>query len=129
MDIKAKFIAAQEHGKNYAGDKELTDCFKVIAYSKGELVEVVDCRVWMGRSRNASKVYATLWVHGKGIYTSGTGNAGGYGYCKTSAAIDEAIRSAGFKLDRSVSGTGQHRDALEAVARSLGFRKFIFVSA
>lgn len=52
----------------------------------------------MGRSRNASTVYASIWVHANGHYLAGHGNAGGYGYHKESAAFQDAITSAGIQL-------------------------------
>lgn len=75
---------------------------------------VVDCRVyWPG-----SVAYCCIWVGGDEIYTSGSGKAGGYGYCKESAAIGAAIESAGFDLSEGVAGRGtrEAEKALLAVA-------------
>jgi hypothetical protein len=75
---------------------------------------VVDCRIyWPG-----SVAYACLWVGGDDIYTSGSGKAGGFGYCKESAAIGDAIESAGFDLSEDIYGRGttQAEKALLAVA-------------
>ena len=60
---------------------------------------------------------AILWVHGKN-YASGSGYAGGYGYHKPSAAVGNAIESAGFGLEFNISGGGESAlvDALKAVA-------------
>jgi hypothetical protein len=129
--MKAKFLSEQSNARNLSGDKELVDSFKVVAYYKGQLTEVVTCRVWMGRSRNASTVYASVWVHApaKNVHSSGYGSANGYGYCKTSAAIGEAIRSAGFQLDQRIDGTGCHREALEAIAHCVGYRKILTVAS
>lgn len=109
-------------GKNYAGEKETVSSYNVIAVVKGRPVDVITCRVYMGRSRNSSTVYATVWLHGKEYHASGSGQAGGYGYHKESAAVDTALRMAGVKLSRSIHGTGETREALEATARALGYR-------
>lgn len=112
-------------GKNYSGDKEtVSSCnvVAVVAVVKGRPVDVITCRIYMGLSRNSSTVYATVWLHGKEYHASGSGQAGGYGYNKESAAVDTALSMAGVKLSRSIHGTGETREALEATARALGYR-------
>lgn len=109
-------------GRNYGNEKELCSTFNVMALHKGRMVEAVTCRVYMGRSRSSSTVHATVWLHGKEYHGSGSGQAGGYGYNKESAAVDTALAMAGVKLSRSVHGTGETREALEATARALGYR-------
>lgn len=93
--MKAKIINQVQNAKNYSGEKETVSKF-IVMDKTGK--EFVDCRVYMGRSRYASTVYASIWVHGNGVYTSGKGSAGGYGYHKESAAIQDAITSAGIEL-------------------------------
>jgi hypothetical protein len=107
-----------QNGRDLQHDKEMTHAYSVVAYVDGELSELLSCRCWMGRSRSASTVYASVWLRAA-PYGAGHGKASGYGYCKTSAAIDAALRSAGVQLSRSVSGTGEHKDALLAVGRAL----------
>ncbi|MGE9070557.1 hypothetical protein ACQKHG_24750, partial [Escherichia coli] len=61
--------------------------------------EAITVRVYMSASANASQVHACMWVRcADGQWTSGKGNAGGYGYHKESAAIADAVRSAGIAL-------------------------------
>lgn len=87
-----------------------------------------------------SVAYACLWISGNGRYASGTGDAGGYGYHKESAALDEAIADAGITLHGDVYGRerttkrayingvgdGAMLEACEAIARAVtGKRKFI----
>ena len=96
--MKAKIHAPAQNGKNYSGEKEIVSAYSVMATVDGELREVVICRCYMGRSRSASTVYCSLWVHGKGVYAAGHGSAGGYGYHKESAALAQAITSAGITL-------------------------------
>jgi hypothetical protein len=129
----------QSNGHNYAREKEKHASYTVIAYKNGEFHEPVELCCYSGRSRNASVHYATIWLHGDKINSSGSGSAGGSGYHKDSAAADEAIRSAGIKLhhcsgDRKgerayISGVGERaiREALGAIARAMGFRKFTIV--
>ena len=96
--MKAIITKQISNARNYGGDKETITKYVVLSKINGELREVVDARCYMGRSAAASKVYASVWVHGDGVHTSGTGSAGGYGYHKPSAAIASAISSAGIEL-------------------------------
>lgn len=96
--MKAIIKAEASNGKNFSGDKELVSTYNVVGRIKGELRAVVTARCYMGRSRNASTVYASIWVHGDDIYTSGHGKASGWGYHKESAAIADAITSAQIEL-------------------------------
>lgn len=66
-----------------------------------------------------STCYACLWAGD----TSGSGRAGGGGYCKASAAADAAITNAGFDLSHSISGAGTNaiKEAVLAVAAALGY--------
>lgn len=72
---------------------------------------------WSGSFETA---YCCLWVHGD-TWTAGSGKAGGYGYHKESAAMAEAIRNAGFKLDSDIDGRGLEamKDALTAIAHTI----------
>ena len=101
--MKAIITKQVENARNMAGEKETISKYIVLAKIKGQTREIVDARVYMGRSRNSSTVYASIWVHGadsagREIYTTGRGAASGYGYHKESAAIASAISSAGIEL-------------------------------
>lgn len=87
---------------------------------------ILTCRTYTKGRGNT--VYASLWVHriadknkpegweyGE---TSGRGSAGGWGYHKSSAAVAEAIRSAGIELWGSPYGHPVNRDS-EAVTRAM----------
>ena len=117
---------------NWSGKKELIDATSVVVFAQGELHEVCTARWYMGRSREASVVYCSLWVRRpairnatktgyikEGAWWSGSGQAGGYGYHKGSAALDGAIRLAGITLSRSISGTGECEPALMAIAQAM----------
>jgi hypothetical protein len=96
--MKAKITKNVSNAYNYSRDKELVSSYNVVGKVGGELRDVVTARCYMGRSSSASVVYASLWVHVGDNCTSGKGSAGGGGYHKQSAAIGEAISSAGIEL-------------------------------
>lgn len=150
----AKFTAKTclSNAKNYSQEKELVSRYLVID-KKTERV-IIDCRCYMGRSSNSTQVYASIWINsikplcedeeGFTTYTSGGGSAGGYGYHKESAAIGDAISSAGFTLLGNASGYGDKPDfkrvchidgagesaiesALLAIAYTCGSKDVIFV--
>lgn len=53
------------------------------------------------------RVFAAFWLHiGNDTHASGSGWAGGCGYCKQSAAASEAIKNAGFETATQSSGAG-----------------------
>ena len=69
----------------------------------------------------SSVCHCAAWFSGKQHYGSGQGNAGGGGYCKESAAMDEAIENAGITLDRRFGGEGDiaMRTAALAIGKKL----------
>ena len=83
-------------------NKALATGYQLVAHEGVGFKEIVTAFVWLGKSSNASRVFAAIWVQGDDSknrpWLSGQGSAGGWGYHKGSAAIDEAIRSAGVKL-------------------------------
>ena len=86
--------------------------------------EIIDCRVYFGKN----KTYCCLWVSTENKFISGfisgSGVAGGCGYDRESASIEEACINAGFCFDKFFGGTGLQVEALEAIARFLGFSNF-----
>ena len=127
--MEAIIRAQLRNGYNYSNEKELISSWSVVGKIKEELREIVAVRCYMGRSRNASTVYAAIWVNGAGIYTSGKGSAGGHGYHKISAAVGEAIKSAGIELYDNPYGVQQYIDgigneaieeAITAIAKAAG---------
>jgi hypothetical protein len=76
--------------------------------------------------------HCCAWFHGADNYGSGYGKATGSGYCKESAAIDEAIANAGIALEKRFGGRGESaiRDAALAIGRKLtGKRNLILHKA
>lgn len=71
----------------------------LIAMRNGELSEVITVRTYMSASRNALVVKACVWVRPlEGDWSTGRGEAGGWGYHKESQAIYEAVTNAGIEL-------------------------------
>lgn len=75
--MQAKLLSQNSNARNYANAKEQIGYYKLIAFAQDTFHELVDVRVYAGRSRSASTVYASIWIHSKDYYTSGTGRAGG----------------------------------------------------
>ena len=136
--IKAKIVKPAENGLNLGGSKETITTISLLVKAGKEWREVIDARIYMGRSRSASVVYASIWAFGNGKASiSGTGKAGGYGYHKESAALDSAINNAGvelygdpyarekpdFKKRCHFGGTGDHayKNILMAIAKAQGW--------
>lgn len=113
-----------ESGRHFDG-KECISALTVVAILDGPtLAEPVTLRTYMAkRSDGAGRVYASLWVHGKGIHCSGAGHASGYGYHKGSAAAQAAIEAAGIELAEAIDGRGDSAidSALIAIAVALGY--------
>lgn len=108
-----------------SSEKEVVDRLHLVALgADGELHEVIDARWYMARrSDGASPVYCSVWVHGAGRWFGGNGRATGYGYCKRSAAFQDALDAAGIKLALPVDGRGMEcvHDAMHAIAIALGY--------
>lgn len=135
MKIKASIIKKVENAKR-PDNKELVSAYSlVVRLPSGELREVITVSCYMGRSASASVVHAVMWVKCvDGEWTSGSGSAGGYGYHKESAAIADAISSAGIELqdldrtdrkdrwfDLSGTDTSYYLQVFEAIARAAGY--------
>ena len=139
--MKAIFDQQKHLGnaKNMNGEKELVQRI-VIIDDAGSKQQIVDCRLYMGRSRNASAVYCSIWANGhinnKQAWITGHGKAVGYGYHKPSAAMQSAITAAGFTLTDDNgdsmpidgSGDGAMHDAAIAIAAVLGYNDVILIN-
>lgn len=149
--MTARFVEERENAKNLSGEKETIG--RILIIDKKTETHAVDARFYMGASRNASTVYCSIWVKvsakkkpgaWESVYTSGRGAAGGYGYHKQSAALQDAINSAGIELYGSpynraddhkksnrayIGGCGDNamRDACLAIAYAAGFTDCIVI--
>lgn len=137
--VTAKIRERVSNAVNMCGEKETVATYNLVTVHKSKPVDAVCVRVYMGRSRNASAVYASIWVKcADGEWTSGRGSAGGYGYHKESQAIANALANAGIELfgdpymrDESrnkdrlfFGGTGSsgYETIFSAVAKAAGYR-------
>lgn len=126
---KAKLPTENVMNGQWPDKKEQTAAYQIVAVQNGKFYTPITARLFMGRSASSSVVYASIWCHHHNASYNGHGNAGGYGYHKGSAAMADAIRSAGIELNGSISGVGDTaiEYALSAIARAMGFRKFHLV--
>lgn len=139
--MKAYFTGERSNAKNLYGSKEVVNEKTAAVAYNGKVETPVTVRWYMGRSSNASVVYCSIWVHGglspKPFNTSGHGSAGGYGYHKESAALQDALDSAGIELygdvynrepkskkQAYIGGVGDSAIdvALVAITKALGYR-------
>jgi hypothetical protein len=90
------------------------------------LNEIISCRMYSTDRMN----YCCIWVRvipiGEKYAThsiSGTGKVGGWGYHRESAAAHEAITTAGYTLEKSISGVGETalEEALISIAAFHGY--------
>lgn len=129
---------AQDDAQNMNGEKDLVQRI-VVVDDAGSKQQIIDCRLYMGRSSNASTVYCSIWASGhinnERVWLSGHGKAGGCGYHKPSAAMQNAIAAAGFTLtddngdSMPIDGRGDeamHAAAL-AIAAVLGYNDVILI--
>ena len=128
-------IKEQTNGRQF--DKPLHSTFTAIvraprSYDNTGLANAITLRVY--HSQRGSSFYASVWLAftdkrtGARVYASGCGSAGGYGYCKLSAACADALSSAGVKLSQNIAGAGERavEDALRAICKHFGHvRPFI----
>lgn len=133
-NLRCLSIASETfNARNLGNEKETIRrdvCVAPSTLARNGVATVVDARWYMGRGRSASVVYCSVWIEGKPakggrISASGYGSAGGYGYCKRSAAFAAALDSAGIKLSQSVAGAGDGamRGAMKAISRKLGYNR------
>jgi hypothetical protein len=123
-------VSQPRNARNYKGEKFLVNQLKLVVVRDpstalamgcpiGELAELC---IWTGRSTNASRHYASLWVYSLPYFMSGYGVAQGSGYCRASAAAGAAFLSAGITLQDPISGAGMHtvQNAMLALGAAMG---------
>jgi len=125
MNVIVTGYEPKEGMKNAQGirDKEMIRSYTVIDLELAKTI--IDVRVYRGRSASATTIYALAWIRSVEKWGEGEGRAAGGGYHKASAAIDEALSSAGVKLEHSIAGVGESAviEALHALASHLGVAK------
>jgi|GEM_PF-5111513 len=125
-------IAGLREGQNtgkYRVEKNFYRGLKVLAIADGNMVEIIDCRLY----RTQARTYCALWIRDakNNRYRSGGDFAGGYGYHRPSAAISGAIADAGITLEHNIEGVGESaiEGALTAIAEALGgYNKITIIS-
>jgi len=114
-----------ENARNLSDTKETTETRDLVVCIGGEIRTAMTARWYMGRSKSASVVYCSIWVHEPKNWSgwSGHGRAGGWGYCKVSQAFEGACDSAGIKLSRMVGGVGRSAvdEAMRAIVLAAGW--------
>ena len=130
--MKITSINPQDNYRNYES-KEKINCYELIGIADNKGISLAKIRWYMGRSSSAMTVYCYVFVHSHAMpvehnmsWATGSGTAGGGGYCKQSAAFYEAISDAGIKFDEEIHGRGLSvvEEALEAIAKQAGFNSF-----
>jgi hypothetical protein len=91
--------------------KELVACYLGLTVKDDKPYRSVTVKFFMGRSSNSSTVYCNFWIDNKDsdgnfIYCNGSGQAGGYGYDKISAAFQDALDDSGIKTKEKIGGVG-----------------------
>ena len=88
--------------------------YKLITLTE-EPETLIDLRIGITSSGTP---YACVWIYGDG-FSSGSGTATGGNYDLRGAAVWNAFKSAGWKIDPYISGHHMIRDAILAVGREL----------
>lgn len=126
--LKANITAMRETSEDMPRKDSLDKEIAVIDPVTGRAIVIA--RIYIP----ASVAYCALWISGPNAYGRGAGKAGGHGYHKPSAALQDAISDAGITLRErtnkraTINGVGDSAmvEALEAIARAVtGKRKFI----
>ena len=110
---------------NYGATKETIETRTLVVLDDDMMHKVVVARLYRSRRGDGSTpMYAAIWIRTRdGRMLSGRGSAGGCGYCKRSAAIGQAVTSAGVRLAVDIEGRGMGAvdDALHAIANAAGY--------
>lgn len=106
--------------------KHFSAGYVAVVFRAGLVYEAVTIRVYETDTRTYAHVYISdncSWVDTKTerelFYGIGTGSAGGGGYHKASAAVEEAFCNAGVKFDTYLHSDYDIMLAAQAVARAL----------
>jgi hypothetical protein len=129
--MKVKFNAPRSNAVNLGDKKELVRAWNVVALQDdGTLRELVTVRWYRSyRASPESPEYCSVWVSPRdNSHTSGRGTSRGHGIHTASAALQNALISAGVELqDRAGArvyidgkGEGAMRTALAAIATTCG---------
>lgn len=120
---QGEFEINSNHRKEHAFSKQYT----LVHFKDNQIKLALEVRIYRTKSRS----YACVWLRGEDGWNSGSGFAGGYGYCKDSAAVHTAFTNAGIELSESISGRGHTaiRTAIIAVGEALGLEHGTIIEA
>lgn len=116
LDLDISGLRDGKFNGNIRDTKEIIRGLRIIETAnhearKGGAWSLIDCRLYMGRSSNASTIYCLLWISGNKS-GQGMGSAGGCGYDKQSAAVADALQEAGVMgKDAHFGGVGWEQAA------------------
>ena len=137
--MRFTFEKLNSNAINMGDKKETVTAFNLIAFKDSKFINLATVRWYMGRSASSTLINCSAWFHsylmenshGQWTDCSGTGKAGGGGYCKKSAAFSDAMLSAGIRCDQDISGRGMSvvEEALLALAKQQGFENVTIVRA
>lgn len=130
-DGKIKQNRKEKHFYNeYAVLVSYKDAGHVANYNGYNIMRnIITARIYV---TSGGTFYACVWINSAtrknrmSISLSGGGKAGGYGYHKASAALEHALNDAKIRLSESIGGRGEGAmfEALSAVAKAMGYKKF-----
>lgn len=113
-EVEFKYgLKAKAHRK----ENNFMEQFTGIVVDNDDVREAVVLRIYGTSARNT----ACLWYNNGENWADGSGSAGGYGYHRPSAAVQEALERAGVTLSEDISGRGDSaiRDAVQALLEKL----------
>lgn len=99
--LKCKLVPSDTKREAQQPTIPMVGAGSLIAVRKGELREVITVRVYFNsKGSGMQPVRSCVWIKpaADGPWHSGRGSAGGCGYHKESAAIDDACSAAGVQL-------------------------------
>ena len=127
-------FSPRESRKNIASYRREASFWRemsLIDLDKGK--DVVNVRFYGSGATVYCVAWFSLWTYdfpgaelcGGTASCRGMGKAGGYGYHKASAAMQEALEDAGITLPADIAGVGDEamRDALLALAKHVGIER------
>lgn len=97
-------------------ERHFYEQYTAVVFNGSSSYDAVTLRIYSTDAR----CYCCLWVSDNcawvkecrdSYYRNGSGNVGGYGYHRASAAASKAIHNAGIELDEDINGRGN--DAIE----------------
>ena len=99
---------------------------KLAVCHKSKISVLATVEIYMGKSSSASTMHCYFRLNDtkSKTYRCGYGSAGGYGYCKKSASMANALEWAGIELAKPINGVGEYamQEAMEAIAKKLKYR-------